>query len=41
MDLNLQPVSLTTYLLEQCNIKVNTIRNLFISQKELRNLAII
>jgi hypothetical protein len=39
MDLNLQPTSFTKYLLELCNIKVNSLKNFIIPQKELENFC--
>jgi hypothetical protein len=39
MDLNLQPTSFTKYLLELCNIKVNSLKNFIIPQKELENVC--
>jgi hypothetical protein len=40
MDLNLQrTTSFTKYLLELCNIKVNSLKNFIIPQKELENFC--
>ena len=39
MDLYLQPTSFTKYLLELCNIKMNSLKNFIIPQKELENFC--
>ena len=39
MDLNLQTTSFTKYFLELCNIKVNSLKNFIIPQKELENFC--